>query len=326
MSSSGPTRSKRPPVSSRGARPATSQVVAFIDAHKNDRTDGLKWGIEPICKVLQFAPSTYYAARDRAPSKRDLRDAELIPEIRRVSVENFGVYGQEKLWRQLNREGIDVGRDEVARLMRQLGLVGTRRGKTCRTTTADTASTPTGRPRRSPLRRRGAQPAVGGRSHLRVDQSGVLLRGVRHRRLLPHDRGLEGLHLPGADLALDALEMGIWRRRGDVTGLVHHSDRGVQYLAIRYTERLAEAGAVSSVGSKGDSYDNALAETVNGLYKTEIIYRYGPWSGVNDVELHTARWVEWWNARRLHSACNMVPPAEFEDAYYRQQEEADPAA
>ncbi len=276
--------------------------------------------------MLQFAPSTYYAARDRAPSKRDLRDAELIPEIRRVSVENFGVYGQEKLWRQLNREGIDVGRDQVARLMRQLGLVGTRRGKTCRTTTADTAST---RPADLVDRHFAAEAP----NQLWVaDLTYVWTRaGFCYVAFVTDvfSRMIVGWKVSTslrADLALDALEMGIWRRRGDVTGLVHHSDRGVQYLAIRYTERLAEAGAVSSVGSKGDSYDNALAETVNGLYKTEIIYRYGPWSGVNDVELHTARWVEWWNARRLHSACNMVPPAEFEDAYYRQQEEADPAA
>ena len=121
-----------------------------------------------------------------------------------------------------------------------------------------------------------------------------------------------------ADLALDALEMAIWSRKGDLSKLVHHSDRGVQYLAIRYTERLEEAGAVSSVGSRGDSYDNALAETVNGLYKTELIYRHVPWRGVDHVELQTARWVEWWNKRRLHSACKMVPPAEFEDTYYRE--------
>jgi putative transposase len=128
-----------------------------------------------------------------------------------------------------------------------------------------------------------------------------------------------------ADLALDALEMAIWSRRG-VGGLVHHSDRGVQYLAIRYTERLAEAGAVNSVGSKGDSFDNALAETVNGLYKTELIHRQGPWRTVEHVELLTARWVDWWNHRRLHSACGMTTPAEFEDAYYRQEGEANPAA
>ena len=120
------------------------------------------------------------------------------------------------------------------------------------------------------------------------------------------------------DLALDALEMAIWNRKGDLSELVHHSDRGSQYLAIRYTERLAEAGAVSSVGSKGDSYDNALAEAVNGLYKTELIYRGGPWRGIDHVELQTALWVEWWNNRRLHSACGFVPPAEFEEAYYRQ--------
>jgi putative transposase len=128
-----------------------------------------------------------------------------------------------------------------------------------------------------------------------------------------------------AELALDALEMAIWSRHG-TDGLVHHSDRGGQYLAIRYTERLAEAGAVGSVGSRGDSYDNALAETVNGLYKTELIHRQGPWRTLEHVELATSRWVDWWNRRRLHSACNMAPPAEFEQAYYRRQREASPAA
>ena len=211
--------------------------------------------------MLQFAPSTYYAARGRAPSKRDLRDAELIPEIRRVSVENFGVYGQEKLWRQLNREGIDVGRDQVARLMRQLGLVGTRRGKTCRTTTADAAST---RPADLVDRHFAAEAP----NQLWVaDLTYVWTRaGFCYVAFVTDvfSRMIVGWKVSTslrADLALDALEMGIWRRRGDVTGLVHHSDRGVQYLAIRYTERLAEAGAVSSVGSKGDSYDcdDALA-------------------------------------------------------------------
>ena len=275
--------------------------------------------------MLQFAPSTYYAARDRAPSARSVRDAELTVEIRRVFDDNFGVYGVDKVWRQLRREGFAVGRDQIARLMRAMGLRGAARGKTRRTTVADRRS-----PRPADLVDRNFTATAPNRLWVADITYVWTTRGFCYVAFVVDvfSRMIVGWRVSSslrADLALDALEMAIWARH-DVDGLVHHSDRGVQYLAIRYTERLAEAGAVNSVGSKGDSYDNALAETVNGLYKTELIHRQGPWRTIEQVELATSRWVDWWNRRRLHSACNMVTPAEFEDAYYRQAGVANPAA
>jgi len=268
--------------------------------------------------VLQFAPSTYYAAKNRPPSARSVRDTELKELIQRVFDDHFGVYGAEKLWCQLRREGIDVGRDRVARLMRDMGICGARRGRPKRTTVSDERA-----PKPEDLvARQFVAPApnrlwVADLTYVWTNAGFCYVAFVTDAfsRMIVGWRVSTSLRV---DLALDALEMAIWSRKGDLSELVHHSDRGVQYLAIRYTERLEEAGAVSSVGSKGDSYDNALAETVNGLYKTELIYRRGPWRGVDQVELQTARWVEWWNNRRLHSACDMVPPAEFEETYYRE--------
>ena len=268
--------------------------------------------------MLQFAPSTYYAAKARAPSARSVRDAELKAQIRRVFDENLDVYGAEKLWLQLRREGIDVGRDQVARLMREMGICGARRGKAKRTTVSDrTALRP-----KDLVDRHFEAPApnrlwVADLTYVWTKAGFCYVAFVTDAfsRMIVGWRVSRSLRV---DLALDALEMAIWSRKGDFSELVHHSDRGARYLAIRYTERLTEAGAVSSVGAKGDSYDNALAETVNGLYKTELIYRCGPWRGLDHVELETARWVEWWNNRRLHSSCGMVPPAEFEQTYYRQ--------
>jgi putative transposase len=285
--------------------------VAFIDGHRH------RWGVEPICRVLQFAPSTYYAARRRPPSARSLRDEELKIEVLRVRSENFDVYGAKKLWRQLNREHIAVGRDQVARLMRDLGIEGARRGRLKRTTFP------------GPLAARPADlvdrdftaPApnllwVADLTYVWT-WSGFVYAAFIIDAFARRIVGWRVSRSLRAELALDALEMAIWARAGDLDGLVHHSDRGVQYLAIRYTERLAEEGAVASVGSKGDSFDNALAETVNGLYKTELISRRGPWRTMDQVELATAEWVQWWNERRLHGACADIPPVEFEAAYYR---------
>jgi putative transposase len=293
--------------------------VAFIDGHRE------RWGVEPICRVLQFAPSTYYAAKRRPPSPRSLRDVELKVEIQRVFDENFCVYGANKLWTQLRREGFDVGRDQVARLMREMGLVGVKREKSRRTTIpAETG------PRPADLVERNFTADAPNRLWVSDLTYVWTIQGFCYVAFVidAFSRMIVGWKVSTSlrtDLALDALEMAIWRRR-DVDGLVHHSDRGVQYLAVRYTERLAEAGAVASVGSRGDSFDNALAETVNGLFKTEVIRRQKSWRSTEQVELATARWVEWWNERRVHSACGMIPPAEFEDTYYRQQDAANPAA
>ena len=286
----------------------------YIDSHRE------RFGVEPICQALQVAPSTYYAARSRAPSARACRDAALRPEITRVHRENFGVYGTRKIWHQLGREGIPVGRDRVARLMRACSLRGVRRGAFKRTTQSDNQAT-----RPADLVERDFRAPAPNRLWVADLTYVATWQGFSYVAFIidVFSRRIVGWRVSSSlrsDLALDALEMAIWsRKEADLSGLVHHSDRGGQYLALRYSERLGEAGAVASVGSRGDSYDNALAETVNGLFKTELIRRHAPWRTVESVELATLSWVDWWNHRRLHGACNDTPPAEFETRYYAQQ-------
>jgi len=235
------------------------------------------------------------------------------------------VYGVEKVWRQLLRQGVRVGRDRVARLMHSLDLAGVVRGKRKRTTVpADVSERP-----RDLVKRNFNPPApnrlwVGDITYVWAITGFVYVAFI----IDAFSRYIVGWRVAAslaAELTLDALEMAIWRRRREgLEGLVHHSDRGVQYLAIRYSERLAEAGIMASVGSRGDSYDNALAETVNGLFKAEVIHRAGSWRSLEQVELATAAWVDWWNTRRLHSADQHLPPAEYEAQYYRNR--AGPAA
>jgi len=296
-------------------------MIRYIDAHRD------RFGVEPICQVLAVAPSTYYAARSRPPSARAVRDAELKPEIRRVHAGNFAVYGARKVWHQLGREGVAVGRDRVARLMDELGLSGATRTKRIRTTHPAPASE-----RPADLVERVFTASAPDRLWV-ADLTYVWTRaGFCYAAFVidAFSRRLVGWRVSSSlrtDLALDALEMAIFSR-GDraLAGLIHHSDRGSQYLAIRYTERLDDAGVVNSVGSRGDSYDNALAETVNGLYKAELINRKGPWRSIEQVELETAAWVHWWNTDRLHSACGDMPPAEYETVYHQRLEEATLAA
>lgn len=289
-------------------------MTRYIDAHR------ARYGVEPICRTLEIAPSTYYAATSRPPCQRQLRDDELKPELARVHKENYGVYGARKLWRQLNREGIGVGRDRVGRLMASLALAGVRRGKVKRTTVpGELAQRPQDLVERSFMAAAPNRLWVADLTYVSTWSGFCYVAFVvdAFSRRIVGWRVSTSLH---AELALDALEMAIWSRRSqDLSGLVHHSDRGVQYLSIRYTERVSDAGGVRSVGSRGDSYDNALAETVNGLYKTELIRRRGPWRGLEHLELATAEWVDWWNRRRLHGAAGDVPPAEFEELYHRQQ-------
>jgi len=290
-------------------------VTRYIDEQR------VTFGVEPICRVLAIAPSSYYAARSRPPSARSVRDAALQADIGRIHSGNYAVYGARKLWHALRREGTSVGRDQVGRLMRGLGLRGAVRGKTRRTTISSELS-----PRPADLVERVFAAPAPNRLWLADITYVSTWSGFCYTAFVidAFSRRIVGWRVSSslrAELALDALEMAIWSRRStDLAGLVHHSDRGVQYLAIRYTERLADAGAVNSVGSKGDSYDNALAESVNGLYKAELIRRRRSWRTVEEVELATAGWVDWWNHRRLHSACGDVPPAEFEAAYARLQE------
>jgi putative transposase len=288
-------------------------MIAYIDGNKE------RFGVEPICEQLQVAPSTYYEAKERPPSARSLRDEELKREITRVHEESSGLYGARKVWRQLLREGHQVARCTVERLMAELGLEGVRRGRKRRTTIPDTSAV------------RAADLVDRDFSATRPDQlwvadityvatwSGFVYVAFVIDAFSRFIVGWQVSRSLRTDLALDALEMAIWRRKQAVNGIVHHSDRGTQYLSIRYTCRLAEVGIVPSVGSVGDSYDNALAETIIGLYKTEVIRRRGPWRGIDDVEYGTLEWVDWFNHRRLLGPIGHVPPAEFEAAYHRKE-------
>jgi putative transposase len=293
-------------------------MIAYIDQHKD------RYGVEPICQLLPIAPSTYYQAKRRPASARAVRDTELKTEIARVHAEHFGVYGARKVWRQLHREGIAVARCTVERLMGELHLEGVRRGKTRRTTTPDqTTARPADLVDRNFAAQRPNQLWVADLTYV-ATWSGFVYVALVIDAFSRFIVGWQASRSLRTDLALDALEMAIWRRQAQLDGLVHHSDRGSQYLSIRYTERLAEAGAVASVGSRGDSYDNALAETIIGLYKTELIRRRGPWKGIDDLEYATLEWVDWFNHRRLLEPIGYVPPVEFEAAFQRQEDPSYP--
>lgn len=309
------------------------EIVAFIDAHRE------RFGVEPICRVLsehgcKIAPNTYWVARKRPPSARAVRDAELVTEIRRVYEANLFVYGADKIWAQLNRERIPVGRGRVERLMRQQGLSGARRGKafTITTTPDDRRERPADLVARAFTASAPNRLWVADLTYVKTHTGWVYVAfviDVFSRFVV----GWQASRSLRSDLAIDALEMAVFNRRragADLSELIHHSDRGVQYLSIRYSERLAENEIVASVGSKGDSYDNALAESFNGLYKWELIHRQGPWRGLDDVEFATLTYVDWFNHHRLHGEitddASYITPAEFETAHYRQNQSAHEAA
>ena len=290
-------------------------MVAFIDAQRAEH------GVESICEELLIAPSTYYQHKARQADAERLpprlrRDRALVPQIRRVHEENFGVYGARKVWRQLRREAFVVARCTVERLMRSLGLQGVVRGRKCRTTVADEAAErPLDRVNRQFQASRPNELWVADFTYVATWAGFVYVAfviDVFARRII----GWRVARSMRAELVLDALEQALWSRSG-VQGVVHHSDRGSQYLSIRYSERLVEAGAQPSVGSVGDSYDNALAETIIGLYKTEVIHRRGPWRSLDAVEYATLEWVDWFNHRRLLKPIGNLPPAEFEASYYQ---------
>jgi transposase InsO family protein len=296
-------------------------MVAFIDEQRE------VYGVGPICEVLPIAPSTYYAHRamQADPSLRSARakrDAWLKVEIRRVWDENFAVYGAEKVWRQLHREGIGVARCTVRRLMNEMGLVGAVRGRAFKITTVagEEAARPLDLVDRDFRVNRPNELWVSDLTYVATWRGFVYVAFV----IDAYGRRIVGWRVStslSSDLALDALEQAISEREDDQERrLVHHSDRGVQYLSIRYTERLAEAGIEPSVGSRGDSYDNALAESVIGLFKTEVIRRKGPWRNVEDVEFATLEWVWWFNYHRLLGPIGHLPPAEYEELYYQRQE------
>jgi transposase InsO family protein len=301
-------------------------MIAFIDSHR------AVYGVEPICRVLPIAPSTYFdhLAKRADPerlSARAKRDMALQPEIARVFAENFEVYGVRKVWRQMVRERFDVARCTVERLMRGMGLQGVIRGKPVRTTVQDKAAP-------CPLdhvNRVFHAPApnvlwVSDFTYVSTWSGFVYVAfviDVYARRIV----GWRVSRTAHASFVLDALEQALHERRPAIKGgLVHHSDRGSQYVSIRYTERLAEAGIEPSVGSVGDSYDNALAETINGLYKAEVIHRRGPWRSFEAVEFATLDWVDWFNHRRLLEPIGNIPPAEAEERYYAMLDEQKLAA
>jgi putative transposase len=295
-------------------------MIAFIDAHRT------VYGVEPICKVLPIAPSTYhaYAARRADPNKlpaRAKRDEALKAEIRRVFETNFRVYGVRKVWHQLAREGIAVARCTVVRLMRAMGLEGAVRGKPVRTTISDRAvPCPLDRVNRQFRAPRPNALWVSDFTYVATWAGFVYVAFVIDtyaRRIV----GWRVSRTAQAGFVLDALEQALHERQPiRRAGLVHHSDRGGQYVSLRYTQRLAEAGIEPSVGSVGDSYDNALAETVIGLFKAEVVHRRGPWRSLEAVEYATLEWVDWFNHRRLLEPIGNVPPAEAEARYYEQTE------
>ena len=296
-------------------------MIAFIDAHRDVH------GVEPICRMLPIAPSTYHAhvARRADPATapaRVRRDAWLCGPIRRVWEENFRVYGVRKVWRQLGREGISVARCTVARLMRRMELQGAVRGKTVKTTFGDHATPcPADRVNRQFQAPRPNALWLSDFTYVATWQGFVYVAFVidAYARRIVGWRVSRTAH---ASFVLDALEQALHDRRPVEGGrLIHHSDRGVQYVSIKYTERLVAASIEPSVGSVGDSYDNALAETINGLYKTEVIRRRGPWRNLEAVEFATLEWVDWFNHRRLLEPIGNIPPAEAEARYYAQLEE-----
>lgn len=295
-------------------------MVSFIDQHRE------AYGVESICSVLPIAPSTYYAhrAREADPtlrSARAQRDEHLREEIGRIWKDHFEVYGARKVWKQLGREGTAAARCTVERLMGEMGLQGAVRGRGFKTTIpSDVAERPLDLVERDFTAEAPNRLWVSDLTYVATWKGFVYVAFV----IDVFSRRIVGWRVSSSlrsDLALDALEQAICEREASrAERLIHHSDRGVQYLSIRYTERLAEAGIEPSVGSRGDSYDNALAESVIGLYKTEVIHRRGPWRSMEDVEFATLNWIWWFNHHRLLEPLGYVSPAEFEQAHYRQQE------
>ena len=294
-------------------------IVDYIDAHRD------QFGVEPICQVLTqagttIAPSTYYAAKSRPASARSMTDAATTEVIRTVHAENYGVYGVRKVHAELHRQGHQVARCTVHRLMRAAGLQGISRAKGPRTTIPGTGLD--------------IRPDLLDRDFTASAPNRVWVADITYCRTFAgwvyaafvidvFSRRVVGWQLSKSlrtDLALDALEMGLWTRQRDgqdTRGVIAHSDKGVQYVAVRYTQRLAEAGAVASVGSTGDSYDNALAEAFNSLFKAELIRNKGPWKSIDDLEIATAEYIDWFNHRRLHGEIGLVPPVAFEEEHYR---------
>ncbi|MFJ4548901.1 IS3 family transposase [Streptomyces sp. NPDC088817] len=299
-----------------GDRPSPDEAEQVID---HLRQKGL--GVDPVCRVLELSPSTYFARKKRPKSARRLRDEQLMPLIERVHAESGGTYGARRITRALRRKGVQVARCTVERLMAELGLEGVIRGQRRRTTVPEpSAPRPPDLVDRDFTASRPDQLWVADMTYVRTWSGWVYVAFV----LDVFSRTIVGWQVANhmrTELPLDALEMALWRRRiKKDSGLIHHSDRGSQYVSIRYTERLSDIGASASAGSVADSYDNAMAEALNGTFKAELIEMQGPWTGFDQVERAIFQWVTWYNEERLHSALGYVPPAEYERDWWRQRE------
>ncbi|MFI6357966.1 IS3 family transposase [Streptomyces sp. NPDC050743] len=305
-----------------GDRPSPDEAEQVID-HLRER--GL--GVDPVCRVLQLSPSTYFARKKRPKPSRRLRDEQLMPLIEEIHAESGATYGARRITRALRRKGMDAARCTVERLMRELGIEGVIRGQRRRTTVPEpSAPRPPDLVDRNFTASRPNQLWVADMTYVRTWSGWVYVAFV----LDVYSRMIVGWQVANhmrTELPLDALEMALWRRRIKTdSGLIHHSDRGSQYVSIRYTDRLADIGASASVGSVADSYDNAMAEALNGTFKAELIEMQGPWTGFDQVERAIFQWVTWYNEERLHSALDYVPPAEYERDFWRSQERTPQAA
>ncbi|WP_394289325.1 IS3 family transposase [Microbacterium sp.] len=310
----------------KGARPPLTEMIRFINEHRD------RFGVELICRVLRPAVQGFLTARGyraavgRAPSARQLRDDLLIPEVARLHAENYGVYGRRKMHALMRRQGWDIGRDQTERLMRLAGVRGVKKSKRVFTTKTDrTLSLPTDLVNRRFTADAPRRLWVCDVTYV-ATWSGfayvAFVTDVYSRRIVGWNVAAT---LKAEALPLQALDMAAWGAGGDLTGLTHHSDHGSNYMAMVYTDRVVELGAVPSTGTVGDSFDNAMAEAVNNLYKTELIRQRGPWRTVEQVELATLEWVWWWNNQRLHGELDMRTPIEVEDAHYADLESAQPA-
>lgn len=290
-------------------------MIAFIDAHRD------QFGVELICRVLRAAipgfltARGYRAARVRPACDREIRDEQLIADLRTVHKDNFSVYGVKKMHAAMKRRGWHLGREQTRRLMHKTGLRGVQRGKPIFTTVTDPADArPADLVNRQFIAAAPNRLWVADITYVRTWQGfcyTAFVTDVCTRKIVGW---AVSTTMRTEDLPLQAFNHAVWQSNSDLSELIHHSDRGSQYLSLAYTDRLIELGIAPSVGSRGDSYDNALAEAVNAAYKTELINRGKPWRGVDDVELATAQWVAWYNQERLHEALGYVPPAEYEAA------------
>jgi transposase InsO family protein len=287
-------------------------TIGFIDAHRH------QWPVSVMCAVLEFAERTYYAAKRRGPSPRSTRDQAHQVKIRWVWENNYRVYGARRIWKQLRRENYVIARCTVSRLMREMGIHGVQRGKKRWTTVADKTARPPDLVERRFAAERPNELWLADITYASTWDGWLYIAFI----LDVHSRMIVGWQVADhvrTDLVLDALEMAIWRRDLTDGWLRHHSDAGSQYTSFRYSDRLSQVGIAASIGSVGDSYDNAMAESLNGTFKAELVHLHGPWRSRAQLELAIIEWIHWYNTVRLHGEIGDIPPAEKEAHWYRHQ-------